>query len=138
MEAHLRWTSPATYDYNCIAWAADDKTQWWWPDPAETSYWPSTVPRKVDIPCSISAFQTCGYEVCSDGKHEPGHIKIAIFCDNEDIPTHAARQLPSGLWTSKLGPDVDVEHDLDGFLTIPRIALEYGKIKVFMKKEYHV
>ena len=27
-----------------------------------------------------------------------------------DVPTHAARQLPNGWWTSKLGPSFDIEH----------------------------
>lgn len=26
-------TSSPTTDYNCIAWAAGDQTQWWWPHP---------------------------------------------------------------------------------------------------------
>ncbi len=30
------------------------------------------------------------------------------------LPTHVARQLPSGLWTSKLGNAEDLEHTLDG------------------------
>lgn len=135
-EVYFRQTSPESREYNCIAWVAEDTQQWWWPDPAETSYWPPSLPRKVDIPSFISAFKTLGYELCSDGNHEIGHIKIALFCDNQDIPTHAARQLPNGLWTSKLGPDIDVEHDLDGFGNIPRIVQEYGRIKVFMKKQH--
>ncbi|MCI0637958.1 MAG: hypothetical protein L0Y72_23715 [Gemmataceae bacterium] len=28
------------------------------------------------------------------------------------MPTHAARQLPTGRWSSKLGPSEDIEHDL--------------------------
>jgi hypothetical protein len=131
---HFRQTSPESRKYNCIAWAAEDTQQWWWPDPAEISYWPVSVARKVDIPSFISVFRTLGYEVCPDGNHEIGYIKIALFCDNQDIPTHAARQLPNGFWTSKLGPYIDVEHDLDGFANIPRIIQEYGRIKVFMKR----
>ncbi len=134
MAAHVRKTSQATDDYNCIAWAAEDTENWWWPDPAEVSYWPESILRKEDIPSFISAFQTRGYTVCADGKYEPGYIKIAIFCDNNDKPTHAARQLSNGFWTSKLGCDIDIEHDLDEFLTHPRIVAEYGTIKVFMKK----
>ena len=28
-------TSPQSLEYNCIAWAAGDNTQWWWPDDDE-------------------------------------------------------------------------------------------------------
>ena len=31
-------TSPATIDYNCIAWATDDTEVWWEPDPLDLSY----------------------------------------------------------------------------------------------------
>lgn len=41
---------------------------------------------------------------------------LANRCARPDgSPTHAARQLPDGTWTSKLGKDVDISHDsLDG------------------------
>jgi hypothetical protein len=41
----------------------------------------------------------------------PGEEKICLYAKNGK-PTHAARQLSNGRWTSKLGPDEDVEHDL--------------------------
>ena len=30
-------TSPATPEYNCIAWAAGETDRWWWPDPMGVS-----------------------------------------------------------------------------------------------------
>ena len=33
-------------------------------------------------------------------------------CQKAGVPTHAARQMPSGRWTSKLGFREDIEHDL--------------------------
>ena len=35
---------------------------------------------------------------------------MAIFADSNDIPTHAARQLADGAWTSKLGQAEDIRH----------------------------
>ena len=35
--------------------------------------------------------------------------KIALYA-REGVPTHAARQLPGGGWSSKLGPNVDIEY----------------------------
>jgi hypothetical protein len=40
---------------------------------------------------------------------DPAWIKIAVYADGA-TPTHAARQLSSGWWTSKLGPSLDIEH----------------------------
>lgn len=32
--------SKATSDYNCIAFAADVQTEWWWPDQDGDAEWP--------------------------------------------------------------------------------------------------
>ena len=39
-------TSPATAEYNCIAWASGDTGAWWWPDPMNLYYWPPAIPRE--------------------------------------------------------------------------------------------
>jgi hypothetical protein len=36
---------------------------------------------------------------------------VALFASADGNYTHAARQLPSGKWTSKLGTWEDIEHD---------------------------
>jgi len=58
------------------------------------------------------AFEAIGFAVCDEAEHESGFEKVAIFVIDER-PTHVARQLPSGIWTSKLGQQVDIEHLLD-------------------------
>jgi hypothetical protein len=60
-----------------------------------------------------------------------GREKVALYAVDA-VPTHAARQLPNGWWTSKLGPNVDIEHaDLsalaDGVYGMPA-ALVYRDI----------
>ena len=42
---------------------------------------------------------------------EPGVEKVAIYADEHGEPQHAARQLPSGNWTSKIGSLEDIEHN---------------------------
>ena len=105
-------TSPTKNRYNCIAWAAGSDTQWWWPEPR--SFWPQSVPREVTLSAFEAAFRTLGYETCQDGSLERGHEKVALFARNDvhenPVPTHAARQLCDGQWTSKLGPLEDIEH----------------------------
>ena len=58
----------------------------------------------------IAAYATIGFEPCDDGQPEAGFEKIAIYVDDAGEPVHAARQLPSGVWTSKLGGANDIEH----------------------------
>lgn len=122
--------SPATKEYNCIAWAAGDDKEWWWPDPLYLKYWPPSVPRIETKEAFIKAYELLGYSVCHDDKHEEGFEKIAIYVGNSDKPTYAARQLSSGYWTSKLGQLEDIEHtSLDGL-----VGLHYGSVAVILKR----
>lgn len=107
-----RITSPSSDVYNCIAWAAGDTQHWWWPgDPART-YWPVGVSRVETLASFRDAFATLGYVVCAQADLEPEFEKIALFADADGTPTHAARQLPDGSWTSKLGMSEDIQHAL--------------------------
>ena len=101
-------TSPATTSYNCIAWAANDLRHVWWPD--RHNYWPPESPREDTVEALISAFETLGYSRGADSELETGFEKVAIFEKADGSPTHAARQLPSGEWTSKLGKGEDIRH----------------------------
>jgi hypothetical protein len=102
-----RVTSPATSDYNCIAWAAQDTGRWWQPG----VYWPcSALPTDFGIEILVEAFGSLGYEPCAVADFETGVEKVALY-GSSLFYTHAARQLPNGKWTSKLGRDVDIEHD---------------------------
>ena len=106
-------TSPASPQYNCIAWAIGDQNNWWWPDPAGLGYWPKEVPREESLRGFELAFATEGFVPCENTNLEPGIVKIALYANGEQ-PTHAARQLENGKWSSKLGPLEDIEHTLDG------------------------
>lgn len=108
--AFYQVTSPRTPGYNCIAWAAGDTSRWWWPDEFGLYYWPDTVPRHSTLDALIQAFGTLGFEVCKDSGVEAGWEKVAIYAKNDGSPTHAARQLADGTWTSKLGPSEDINH----------------------------
>jgi len=61
--------------------------------------------------------------------------KVAIYVNNDGTPSHAARQLPSGDWVSKLGPNVDIEH------TSPEAVggdagHGYGRIALYMMRTF--
>ena len=57
----------------------------------------------------IEAFATLGYAPCNDGTFEADLEKLVIYLDG-GVPTHMARQLDSGVWTSKPGSSWDIEH----------------------------
>lgn len=73
-------------------------------------------------------FATKGYQVCVAGDLEAGFLKLALF-EKDGLPTHAARQLADGKWTSKIGAHIDVKHSIQ--------AMEggrYGNVALFFKK----
>lgn len=118
--------------YNCIAWAASDTQNWWWPDDPDIGdgYWPQGVPRELTIAAFVAAFQTLGYTECTNGLLENGFEKIAIYADANLEPTHAARQLSDGMWTSKFGDFEDVRH-------VDLACIEgplYGVATVYMRR----
>lgn len=122
-------TSPVDEGYNCIAWAAGDTGRWWWPDAQEQNYWPPNIPRIENLECFELAYQHLGYSSRTDSTLESGSEKIAIFANEQGKPTHASRQLPNGWWTSKLGPQIDIEHELT--------AVEgptYGKVAIILAR----
>lgn len=104
-------TSPRTPNYNCIAWAASDTTLWWWPDNQNVGYWPVEVPREETVTAFVEAYGLLGYSPCNSSDYEEGFEKIAVFTNDQGKPTHAARQLASGHWTSKLGKSEDIDHE---------------------------
>lgn len=116
--------SPVDNHYNCIAWAARDTKRWWWPaDPRTGAYWPVGAVREVSLTAFHQAFAQLGYEPCESDALERGFEKIALFA-REGRPTHAARQLASGAWTSKLGSEQDIEHGLSALTG----SLLYGSV----------
>jgi hypothetical protein len=125
--------SPCTPNYNCIAWAAGDDKNWWEPDQALDWYWPPLAARKYTVEAYIQAFNSVRYSVCRDSAVEEGCEKIALFAIPAITglrPTHAARQLPNGNWTSKLGPCEDIEHFALESVNGPT----YGSPVVFMSR----
>jgi hypothetical protein len=126
----VKVTSPVTPFYNCIAWAAGQDTRFWWPRPE--AYWPRGVPRVQTVEAFIAAFGTLGYVPVPSPTFEAGKEKVAIYT-LDGLPQHAARQLPTGRWTSKCGRNVDIEHDLHE-LEGPA----YGKATHFVVRENHV
>jgi hypothetical protein len=125
---NYRVTSPGSWEYNCIAWAVGVTDAWWWPVPGR--YWPPEVPREETIAAFLSAFALYGYTSSANAEIEAGAEKIVLYATGE-TPTHAARQLPGGWWTSKLGPNIDIEH-----ATLDAIAGGvYGSVVAILRRQ---
>lgn len=103
-----------------------DTHHWWQPG----LYWPVEASRDSHgVGALEDAFKALGYEECADGRPEPGFEKIALY-GSALIYTHAARQLPDGSWTSKLGKAEDIEHE-----TADDVAGGvYGEVVEFMRR----
>lgn len=94
--------------------------------------WPEELPQEESLASIVTFFESLGYQQCDGPDLEEGFEKVALFADPEDdYPTHAARQLPSGWWTSKMGHDgVTIEHD--GLACLE--GRRYGKAVSFLQR----
>lgn len=122
--------------YNCIAFAMGDDSRWWWPDPTGRGtmlggiYWPDAAPHEETLQAFEQAFEAQGYSSCADGDLEEGFEKIAIYTDRRGVPTHAARQLESGAWASKIGSFIDITHSTSAGVE----GAHYGAVARFMRR----
>ena len=120
--------SPETDNYNCIAWGYEVSNKRMWPG-APDYYWPSEVTGTDELAPIVQLYLDEGYKKCENDESEEGYKKVAIYV-KEDEPKHAALQLESGRWTSKLGGLQDIEHDTLEVLE----GEEYGKAAIFLRK----
>ncbi len=135
-------TSEYNGRYNCIAHAAEDCKRWWWPIPEHLinndRYWPPQAPPEATPEAFITAFSTLKYEVSESAESEDGYEKVALYVATittaerrKGDPTHMARQLPCGNWSSKLGQAWDIRHDkLEGVG-----GKEYGEVKQVLRRK---
>jgi len=111
-------------EYNCIAWSAGDTKNWWQPGIC----WPVKMTTDdFGMGALEQAFLGLGYRECPEGHLEPGIEKVALY-GSSFMYTHAARQLPTGKWTSTLGKAEDIEHDTPNDVAGPL----YGEVVQFM------
>jgi hypothetical protein len=94
-----------------------------------SSFWPPGLSGDVNVANFVRAYELVGYSRCQESSLVAGYEKIAIYTLNGD-PTHAARQLPDGQWTSKCGGNFDIAHpspdDVGGGV--------YGEVELYMRR----
>jgi hypothetical protein len=109
-------TSPCDF-YNCVSHALGRTTGLIWPSQLDAE-WPADIAYSDHISSFTKMLARHGYEPCTSSNIEVGHEKIALYT-KDGFVKHAARQMDSGRWTSKLGyKDYDIAHhslaDLEG------------------------
>jgi hypothetical protein len=132
-----RKTSEATSDYNCFAFALHDQDDWYSPLPIWGYYWPADkLPRNTALPTMIELYRyEGGFEPCAHGEYQEGFEKIALYVNQAGNVTHAARQVDSRTWTSKLGNLADIEHPLLSSLEDAGIKRDdYGGVTQFLMR----
>ena len=131
-EMSRRTTTRRDVKYNCIAFAAGDTTQRWWP-PVPTVqrfyYWPAGIPVEETLDAFMSAFASLGYTPCSSPNLEPRIEKVAFFVKPNGVPGHVAIQRENGMWHSKLGDLEDIEHNLRDLE-----CATYGTVQAYMQR----
>ena len=126
-------TSGPTRRYNCFAWTAGVTNRRWEPDPQGQYYWPPNAPRQYTTDAFVRAYEAVGFGLCFSGALEDGIEKMAIFVESRNgilVPTHAALQLASGAWTSKLGDLEDISHATEASVT----GGVYGRVYCYLKR----
>ena len=113
--------------YNCIAYAAGDTSEWWWPD--GINYWPPWATLTNRIESLQEAFSGQGYERCDDSNAEAGYHKVALYESHGEM-RHAAAQIHTGRWRSKMGKGPVIEHHNTESLS----GGVYGEPTVFMRR----
>jgi hypothetical protein len=128
-------TSPFEPGYNCIAHALYDSRQFWQFMRGRTKgyYW--ALDWNNSVAAWMEIFRLHGYTPCSNGDLEADMEKVAIYVQPSGLPSHVARQLESGKWTSKLGKDYDITHDSLDLLEGSE-GDEYGSVEVFMQRAH--
>src|SRR4051812_42310617 len=74
---NYRISSPATWEYNCVAWAVGVTDTWWWPLPGR--YWPSGVPREETVEAFLAGFASLGYFPITAEGPDPDVERVALY-----------------------------------------------------------
>jgi len=130
-EEEFQTVGEPSIQYNCIAYAAGDTSKWW--DSIGRRYWPVYATRSDSIESLIEVFAGLGFQQCQDSSVEVGYEKVALYEDQGEW-THAAAQIPTGRWRSKMGEGPVIEHrspeSLSGGI--------YGEATVYMRRAVSV
>ncbi|HEY0139475.1 MAG TPA: hypothetical protein VGF48_01195 [Thermoanaerobaculia bacterium] len=123
------FTSARTPVYNCFAYAAGEFGRQWEPTRFD-AYWPAALEGNDSVDACTQVYGALGYEPCElDATLEAGFEKIAFYVVRGAVQ-HAARQMPSGRWRSKIASFEDIEHETPHELECDM----YGEVVLILKR----
>ena len=103
-------------DYNCIAHSLGYNHITIWPISKRFWVWDKTLPYINTINNFVSLYRKFNYEICEDSSWEFEYDKIALYISvlsGRNTVSHAAKQIDSYWWSSKIGGDELFEHTLE-------------------------
>ena len=121
--------SPEDFSYNCLAFVAGDRSNWWEPSGSLGFYWPPGFDRDETVETAVKIIAFHGFAEDLD-IHGTAHAdSVAIYAKGNEW-THFARFI-DGNWKSKLGEDHNIWHSsldvLEGEM--------YGQVARIMSKK---
>lgn len=110
----------------------------YWPNNRDSD-WPADLPPISDEREAFKAlFVSLGYEECDATDNEAGYERVALYGYDDGELSHAARQLETGRWASKLGlgSTEDIEHDsLEDLYGDGQRIEGYGSVVLVMRRQ---
>ena len=125
----FEFVAQPSLQYNCIAYAAGDVSEWW-ENEGEDNYWPDYATRSYQMESLIEVFAGLGFERCQDSALESGYEKVALY-EDRGLWEHAALQTSDGRWRSKMGEGPLIEHRSPDSLSDGI----YGNPTIYMRRQ---
>jgi hypothetical protein len=120
--------SDEDFNYNCLAYALGDKSQWWEPPKGPEQYWPPGFSPDLSVETVVSIIKTHGFIVDSDTVGTPETDAIAIYAEGDEW-THFAK-FSGGSWSCKLGDG----HDVIGVKLENLVGTLYGNVVKVLRR----
>lgn len=127
-DANFVLTSPASYLYNCIAYAMGLEDRWIDCANLPWHWWPPVSKGETDSDL-VEVFRYFGFEACGmDDTLDEQYDKVALY-HNAGVWTHAARVVGNGKYHSKFGASYDGTHSAGDVL-----QAQYGEPFLIMRR----
>src|SRR5260221_7967876 len=76
--------SDEDFNYNCLAYALGDRSNWWEPPKGPGHYWPPGYPNDVSLETVESIIKDHGFTVDSDKTKTPEKDAVAIYAEGNE------------------------------------------------------
>jgi len=120
--------SAENFNFNCLAFALGDESNWWEPPKGAGQYWPPGFPDDLTIPTVEAIIRCHGFTVEIGVDEIPEADAIAIYSVGDEW-SHFAKFANDG-WRCKLG----IGHDVIGFDLHDLETAMYGKVVKILRR----